>query len=78
MDTNGDPFKKGLQRPMNRIEEKLAYQEKEDIDREHEMAEGKRILAVWLNFRMRALKKAGWSDTVVLQDMQYEIQKAMR
>ncbi len=63
---------------MDRIQEELAYQEKQDVDQVHEQAEGKYMLAVWLKYRMDVLRKRGFSNRVILNDIEFEINKVIR
>lgn len=62
---------------MNRLQQELAYLEKEQVDKASELKEGKKILAVWLLFRLRSLRKLGCSAEVILQDMEFETRKIL-
>lgn len=75
--TMSELFRENLEETMNRLQQELAYLEKEQVDKASELKEGKKILAVWLLFRLRSLRKLGCSPEVILQDMEFEAKKAL-
>lgn len=62
---------------MNRLEKEMAYIEKEETDRSETLREGKKLLAVWLLFRLRTLKKGGFPEKTLLEDLEYELRKVL-
>ena len=62
---------------MNRLEKEMAYVEKEELDKAETMREGKKILSVWLMFRIRTLRKAGWPEKTILDDIEFEVRKVL-
>ena len=62
---------------MNRLQEELAHIEKEELDKAEIIREGKKLLSIWLLFRIRTLRKAGWPEKTILDDIEFEVRKVL-
>ena len=62
---------------MNRLEKEMAYLEKEETDQAEKIREGKKLLAIWLQFRIRTLLKNGFDARTILSDVQFECRKVL-